>query len=274
MKRFSKFKGFSIKSSAETVTEKDVNQYRDWLENPDKVNPDIRYDFKSDGSYINFMNNLLGENNGIPNYEPNHSDEIMDSKIETKTLTFSGLVLPNLDTKDYGTGNLVATILISQYFAHLYHFTSYGDLTSHLAFEMYYKTIADVADELGEKLMSSVKITEFRNEVFPKGSAIDYFERLKSYVDAAAFNIVQMPEIHKSSFQSLIDDVINKIDMLLYKLKLLVPTDKNLTPSEAANEGVPSQVPMDAQPVQQPPISTPMQYESPVGAQNTPQPQS
>jgi hypothetical protein len=90
-----------------------------------------------------------------------------------------------------------------------------------MAFESYYKDIEELVDQLGEKIIASVKVTNFKNEVFPKGSAIEYFERLKSYIDACAFNIVQMPDFHKSSLQSIIDDIINLIDLTLYKLKRL-----------------------------------------------------
>lgn len=257
-------KHFSVKDAKETVTEKDISEYKKWILNKDKVNPNLRYDFKSDEDYKDFMNEVIEERKNKDDDKPHSISEIKhtfnDNKtmrsnmLETRTLTFSGLSLPNLDTQDFGTGNLIATVLQSQYFAHLFHFVSYGDIGAHMAFESYYKDIEEAADRLAEKILAGVKVTDFRNEVFPKGSAIEYFERLKNYVDSCSFNILQMPEFHKSSLQSLIDDIINHIDQLLYRLKRMSPIEPQSSVSDGTNVETTSQ-PMTfspAPPPQQP----------------------
>lgn len=232
-------KHFSIKDARETVTDKDIQEYRKWILNKDKVNPNLRLDFKSDEEYRDFMSDIIRERRHKPKdisevkHTFNDNKTMRSNMLETRTLTFSGLSLPNLDTQDFGTGNLIATVLQSQYFAHLFHFVSYGDIGAHMAFESYYKDIEEVADRLAEKILAGVKVTDFRNEVFPKGSAIEYFDRLKNYVDSCSFNILQMPEFHKSSLQSIIDDIINHIDQLLYRLKRMSPIE----PQSAVSDG-------------------------------------
>lgn len=214
---------YSAESCPETVSSKDIEEYRAWKSNPSKV-PNMLMDFGSNEEYEAFMEGIL---NGDICRESDSDGRLspLHGVVSTKTLTFSGLTIPDLDTKDMGVGNLISTILASQMFAHEYHFVSYGDIAAHMAFESYYKEIEELVDKLGEKMIASVKITNFKNEVFPKGSAIEYFDRLKSYIDACGFNIVQMPEFHKSSLQSCIDDIINLIDLTLYKLKRLGVSD-------------------------------------------------
>lgn len=215
---------YSAASCPETVSAKDIEEYKAWKHNPYGLTPNMLMDFGSNEKYDTFMKGIL---DGSICREPASDGRLspLHGVVRTKTLTFSGLTLPDLDTKEMGVGNLISTILASQMFAHEYHFVSYGDIAAHMAFESYYKDIEELVDQLGEKIIASVKVTNFKNEVFPKGSAIEYFERLKSYIDACAFNIVQMPDFHKSSLQSIVDDIINLIDLTLYKLKRLGSSD-------------------------------------------------
>lgn len=261
--KYSDYGFFSAASCPETVSAKDIREYKEWKAGRLST-PSLLLDFDSNEKYDQFMEGII---NGGLSGRTDSEDRLspMRGVVKTKTLTFSGLSLPDLDTKDMGPGNLISTLLASQMFAHEYHFVSYGDIAAHFAFESYYKDIEGLVDTLAEKIIAGVKITAFKNEVFPKGSAIEYFERLKSYVDACAFNIIQMPEIHKSSFQSCVDDVVNLIDSTLYKLKRLgTGDDMNKDVAPTGTESQPS-APMDApipdtnQPAQ-PPVGQPLEY--------------
>lgn len=265
MPRYSDYSFFSAVSCPETVSAKDIREYKEWKEGR-LDNPSMLLDFDSNEKYDEFMKGIA---DGSISRRTDSEDRLspINGVVRTKTLTFSGLSLPDLDTKDMGPGNLISTLLASQMFAHEYHFVSYGDIAAHFAFESYYKDIEGLVDTIAEKIMAGIKITAFKNEVFPKGSAIEYFERLKSYVDACAFNIIQMPEIHKSSFQSCVDEVVNLIDATLYKLKRLGTGDdmnKDGIPAATASEPQ-STAPMDNpvpdpnQPAQ-PPVGQPLEY--------------
>lgn len=253
---------FSVRDAKETVTDKDIREFKKWLLDKDGESPNLRYDFKSDEDYKDFMKEVISDrgeddnsesDNSISNIKHTFKDNTMRSNsLETRTLAFSGLSLPNLDTQDFGVGNLIATIFISQYFSKLFHLVSYNDIGAHMAFESYYKDIEEPADRLAEKILANIKVADFRNEVFPKGSAIEYFERLKAYIDSCSFNILQMPEIHKSSLQSLIDDIINHIDQLLYRLKRMSPIEPQTSISDGNTETTSQPMTFSPMPPQQP----------------------
>lgn len=134
---------------------------------------------------------------------------------------FSEISISDPDTSQYSRGNLIGTILEAVKYYKLYHWLcGEGEYGPHKAFEEVVYELDKPLDELAEKCLIDEKISQFRNEVFPKGCPIDYSERLKKYVINASKMLFSQRE-DKDSFQDIINSIINALDHLIYQLKRL-----------------------------------------------------
>lgn len=178
------------------VTKNDLDEFNMWIKSKSKDTPRLREKFKDDNEYEDFM-----------------------MEYQDKNKTFSGIAMPDEDTAEYTFGSLVGTLNESIGYAHLYHFvidTGYA----HNSLQTYYEDMPDKMDALAEKMLANGEILLFRNEIFPKGCPIDYFTRLKTYIISSSKQLFINPDT-QSAYQSLIDDIVNTIDTLLYRLKRL-----------------------------------------------------
>lgn len=228
----------------DSVFTSDILKCIDKLE--ERYNPE-KLPLKQFTGYSEIVSSMLGKGYGNKpknslemskvTFDPGFKvDKVMKKfTTEEKEKLFSGISMPEVDTAEYGLGNLICTLLMSQAYAHLFHFQTVADYPSHIALEMYYKNIDDLVDNLAETAMATRDITRFGNEVFPKGDAVEYFSRLGNYVIESAKVVSDLPKISASAFQSSIDDVTNEIARLLYRLKKLGPdADKNKESSRQA----------------------------------------
>lgn len=140
---------------------------------------------------------------------------------ETLQKKFSDISIPDPDTNQYSQGNLIGTLAEAEKYLRLYHWLcNDGEYAQHKAFEECYKNLDWYIDNLAEKCINRERISQFKNEVFPKGCPIDYMKRLKDYVINAS-NLLFSQLTDKSSYQSVIDDIINEFDHCLYQLQRL-----------------------------------------------------
>lgn len=112
---------------------------------------------------------------------------------------------------------LIGTLIMSVAFGHLMHLCA-TDYASHMALDEYYKEMPEKVDRLAENYLSTVKSANFQVCIVPKSTCpIQYLETLHEYVIKYQNNKLQ----NESAFSSLIDDIVNFIGSVLYKLKRL-----------------------------------------------------
>lgn len=133
-----------------------------------------------------------------------------------KNKNFSTISLPDPDTRQYSKGNFIGTLAEAYKFVRFFHWQTRG--TVHNAFQSLYEALVDPTDALAEKCIGSEKITTFANEVFPKGDPVDYLERLKDYICESG-KLLFASRSDGSSYQSLIDDIVNAIDTCLFRIQ-------------------------------------------------------
>lgn len=155
-----------------------------------------------------------GTGKQISNGESKHFSETLQKK-------FSDISIPDPDTNQYSQGNLIGTLVEAEKYLRLYHWLcNDGEYAQHKAFEECYENLDYYIDSLAEKCINRERISQFKNEIFPKGCPIDYMKRLKEYIiNASGVLFSQLTD--KSSYQSLIDDITNEIDHCLYQLQRL-----------------------------------------------------
>lgn len=135
---------------------------------------------------------------------------------QSVTKKFSTISIPDPDTRQYSHGNFIGTLADAYKFVRFFHWQTRG--TAHNAFQSLYEALVDPTDSLAEKCIYANKITTFANEVFPKGDPVDYLERLKDYICESGKLLFQnRPD--GSSYQSLIDDIVNAIDTCLFRIQ-------------------------------------------------------
>lgn len=135
---------------------------------------------------------------------------------QSATKTFSTISIPDPDTRQYSKGNFIGTLADAYKFVRFFHWQTRG--TAHIAFQSLYEALVDPTDSLAEKCIYSEKITTFANEVFPKGDPVDYLERLKDYICESG-KLLFASRNDGSSYQSLIDDIVNAIDTCLFRIQ-------------------------------------------------------
>lgn len=112
---------------------------------------------------------------------------------------------------------LIGTLVMSIAFGHLFHLSA-TKYAAHMALDDYYKEMPEKVDKLAEAFLSTTKSANFQVCIIPKTMCpIQYLERLEEYVTKYQADKLSQ----ESAFSSLIDDIVNLIRSVLYKLKRL-----------------------------------------------------
>lgn len=225
----------------------DIEDFISWINHP-QDKPELLARFESVDGYVQVMNSALKvlTDKLISDYKFNElvegitgqgikgvisvkTDEVGQPTTEIdKTFSFdsievnklfSAISLSDPDTRQFSKGNFIGTLSDGLKFIKFFHWTT-NVYSHHMAFDELYDGLGDSIDALAEKCIKDEEITTFANEIFPKGDPVDYLKRFKYYIIESGKVLFGSRE-DGSSYQSLIDDITNKIDSCLYRLTKL-----------------------------------------------------
>jgi hypothetical protein len=121
------------------------------------------------------------------------------------------------------TVDFFSKLFESRELAHVYHLGVKGDTGSHaahLALGDYYETVGDLIDELVEVYQGQYDLIEGWNIIDPGVSKdlepIQYFTEVAEYITENRDEAILPEDTH---LQSLVDDIMNILYKLIYKLR-------------------------------------------------------
>lgn len=182
----------------------------------DKVVADYKFNQLVEGVKGNPVKGIISVGTDNEGNTTSEIDETFSENYGDGQRTFSTISLPDPDTRQYSHGNFIGTLADAYKFVRFFHWQTRGHI--HEAFQSLYESLVDPTDSLAEKCIYANKISTFANEVFPKGDPVDYLERLKDYIcESGKLLFSNRPD--GSSYQSLIDDIVNAIDTCLFRIQ-------------------------------------------------------
>jgi len=114
------------------------------------------------------------------------------------------------------SAEFIAALLHSGTVAHFMHLST-DSFSVHEALNTYYHEVIDLVDEYAEAFMGRYEQIKKWPEEFHSGKdPVDYFTRLKDFVEEARKDLPQDTEL-----QNLVDEIADLINSTLFKLRFL-----------------------------------------------------
>jgi hypothetical protein len=110
----------------------------------------------------------------------------------------------------------VGQLLHSGTVAHFFHLST-NSYAEHKALQRYYEQIIELTDDFAESYMGRYgQLKKFPNEFHEGKKPLDYFERMKDFVEEARKDLPQDTEL-----QNAIDAIADLINTTIFRIKYL-----------------------------------------------------